>query len=250
MIKVKILIFYNFILKHRLYSISFVLKIEQVVDLIEVLPFFENAEDNLITDFQEYHLIKTFNKGQFLTMEGDECGYFPIVKSGVVRVYKLSDNGQEFTLYRINPGESCILTISCILSKNQFPALAFIEEKCEVILVPSHIFNGWIDKYKLWNDYVFNYMSSILNKVISVVESLVFTRTDLRIAEFIYKNSLKLGRELIITHQSIANEVGTAREVVSRILKNLEKEKILQMSRGKITIINVDKLRTKIKLLQ
>ena len=82
------------------------------MNLIEILPFFENAEDNLITDFQKYHLIKTFDKGQFLTMEGDECGYFPIVKSGVVRVYKLSENGQEFTLYRINPGESCILTIS------------------------------------------------------------------------------------------------------------------------------------------
>ena len=219
-------------------------------NLIEILPFFKNADDELINSFQKNHVTKTFTKGQFLTMEGDSCGYFPIVKSGIVRVYKLGENGQEFTLYRINPGESCILTISCILSNNQFPALAYIEEKCEVILVPSDTFNGWIEKYKLWNDYVFSYMSSILNKVISVVESLVFTRTDLRIADFLFKNSLKVGKELNITHQSIANELGTAREVVSRILKNLEKEKILEISRGKITIIDLAKLRTKIKLIQ
>ena len=219
-------------------------------NLIEILPFFKNADDELINSFHKNHVTKTFTKGQFLTMEGDSCGYFPIVKSGIVRVYKLGENGQEFTLYRINPGESCILTISCILSNNQFPALAYIEEKCEVILVPSDTFNGWIEKYKLWNDYVFSYMSSILNKVISVVESLVFTRTDLRIADFLFKNSLKVGKELNITHQSIANELGTAREVVSRILKNLEKEKILEISRGKITIIDLAKLRTKIKLLQ
>ena len=219
-------------------------------NLIEILPFFKNADDELINSFQKNHVTKTFTKGQFLTMEGDSCGYFPIVKSGIVRVYKLGENGQEFNLYRINPGESCILTISCILSNNQFPALAYIEEKCEVILVPSDTFNGWIGKYKLWNDYVFSYMSSILNKVISVVESLVFTRTDLRIADFLFKNSLKVGKELNITHQSIANELGTAREVVSRILKNLEKEKILEISRRKITIIDLAKLRTKIKLLQ
>ena len=219
-------------------------------NLIEILPFFENADDELINSFQKNHVTKTFTKGEFLTMEGDSCGYFPIVKSGIVRVYKLGENGQEFTLYRINPGESCILTISCILSNNQFPALAYIEEKCEVILVPSDTFNGWIEKYKLWNDYVFSYMSSILNKVISVVESLVFTRTDLRIADFLFKNSLKVGKELNITHQSIANELGTAREVVSRILKNLEKEKILEISRRKITIIDLAKLRTKIKLIQ
>ena len=219
-------------------------------NLIEILPFFKNADDELINSFQKNHVTKTFTKGEFLTMEGDSCGYFPIVKSGIVRVYKLGENGQEFTLYRINPGESCILTISCILSNNQFPALAYIEEKCEVILVTSDTFNGWIEKYKLWNDYVFSYMSSILNKVISVVESLVFTRTDLRIADFLFKNSLKVGKELNITHQSIANELGTAREVVSRILKNLEKEKILEISRRKITIIDLAKLRTKIKLIQ
>ena len=221
-----------------------------MMNLIEVLPFFENAEETLLKDFQKNHIIRYFNKGQFLTMEGDSCMYFPIVKSGIVRVYKLGENGQEFTLYRINSGESCILTISCILSNDHFPALAFIEEKCEVILIPSDIFNSWIDKYKLWNDYVFSYMSSILNKVISVVESLVFTRTDLRIADFLFRNSLKVGKELNITHQSIANELGTAREVVSRILKNLEKEKILELSRGKITIIDLAKLRTKVKLLQ
>jgi CRP/FNR family transcriptional regulator len=216
----------------------------------ETIPFFENAEDELVRDFRRYAVTKTINKGQFLTIEGDRCGYFPIVKSGIVRVYKLGENGQEFTLYRINPGESCILTISCILSNNQFPALAFIEEDCELILIPSEIFNSWVKKYSLWNEYVFGYMSSILNKVISVIESFVFTRTDFRIIEFLLKHSVEPGDEIILTHQNIANELGTAREVVSRILKNLEKEKVIEIARGKIKIINIKKLKAKIKLLQ
>ena len=99
--------------------------------LSSIIPFFENAPQEIDTDFERNVIVKKIPKGQFIAMEGEDCNYLPIVSSGIVRVYKLSPNGNEITLYRINPGESCILTISCLLTNKKFPAIAFTESETE-----------------------------------------------------------------------------------------------------------------------
>jgi CRP/FNR family transcriptional regulator len=220
-------------------------KINMNHSLIELIPFFKCAAPEVENDFRHNQVLKKIPKGQFIAMEGEPCNYLPIVKSGVVRVYKLSPNGQEMTLYRIKSGESCILTISCLLTNKNFPAVAFTESESELILIDAETLKKWINQHNIWREFIFNYMSNIIFKVISLLESSTFNRTESRVIDFLLLNCEEKTSELNITHQDIAREIGTSREVVSRILKDLESQKILKLSRGSIAILQKEALKKK-----
>lgn len=215
---------------------------EKISNLID---FFKDSPSIVDIDFSNNHLIKNIPKGQYLAMEGDGCNYLPIVKSGVVRVYKMSPNGNEMTLYRIKRGESCILTISCLLTNKAFPAVAFTESDSEIVLIDSDTLKLWLNKHSIWRDFVFNYMSNIIFKVIGLLEISTFNRTETRVLDFLIKKNVETGSIVKITHQNIASEIGTSREVVSRILKDLEAQNIIKLSRGSISILHKESLRKK-----
>lgn len=212
-------------------------------DLSKIFPHFESAPDELLNDFDNAAIFQLTPKGNYLAMEGDACMYFPIVLKGQIRVFKIGDRGQEITLYRITSGGTCVLTISCLLSKKDFPALAFAEENTELILIPVEYFREWTQKYQIWNSFIYNFFSDVLTKVISLLEDVSFKRTDLRIIEKIVKDSVLLGKVINTTHQKIAKDLGTAREVVSRFLKELEHQNLIRLSRGKIEVTNLEKLK-------
>ncbi|MCB0730195.1 MAG: Crp/Fnr family transcriptional regulator [Ignavibacteriae bacterium] len=213
--------------------------------LSQLVSFFQNSPPEVDNEFDKNVIVKKIPKGQFIAMEGDTCNYLPIVKSGQVRVYKLSQSGQEMTLYRIKEGESCILTISCLLTSRKFPAIAFTESESEVILIDSNTVKNWVSKFSIWREYILDYMSSIILQVLSLLENTTFNRTELRVIDFLIANAEENGNCLKITHQHIASEIGTSREVVSRILKELETQKIIILSRGSIKIQNLNALKNR-----
>lgn len=143
-------------------------------------------------------------------------------------------------------GESCILTASCILSRSTFPAIAVAETEIQAIIIPSEYFRNWIKVYEEVSDYVFNLLSDRLSSIIEVIEEIAFKNMDKRIAEFLI-NSKAVKNEIKITHQEIARELGTSREVVSRILKDFEHEHLINLSRGIIFIKNSEGLTQKLK---
>ena len=218
--------------------------------LKDIIPFFSSAKNDLEEEFSKNVVTHFFKKDTFLTLEGDECNYFPIIKSGIVRVYKVGSKGQEITLYRINPGESCVLTISCLLAKNKFPAYAIVEKDCEILSVSAEKLREWMKKYDLWSEYIYNYLSKVLVNVIKIIENISFKKIDVRILEYLVGQYLQKGKQLILTHQQIAFDIGTAREVVSRSLKELESLSLISLSRGKIIINNLSELNRKLSYLQ
>lgn len=220
------------------------------INLNKLVDFFADADSKLIDEFSQKAVTQSFKKGTYLTMEGDSCGYFPIVKSGLVRVFKLGPRGQEMTLYRIEAGQSCILTISCLLSNHTFPALAVVEEDCDVVLIQERTMKEWMNKYELWSRYIFDYLSKVLLNVLEILENISFKRTDTRIIEYLISNSHQHGNTLKTTHQQIALDIGTAREVVSRALKNLERQNLIKLSRGKIILLDIPNLQNELTLLQ
>ena len=220
------------------------------LNLSKLVVFFAEADNKLLDEFKQKAVMQAFKKGTYLSMEGDACKYFPIVKSGVIRVFKLGPRGQEMTLYRIEPGQSCILTISCLLSNHKFPALAVVEENCEVVLIPDNILKDWMNRFALWNQYIFDYLSKVLLNVLKILENISFKRTDTRIIEYLIAQSHQHGNTLNITHQKIALDIGTAREVVSRALKTFENQKLIELSRGKISILDLNGLESELVLLQ
>lgn len=215
-------------------------------EAFEYIPFYKSAGEKLKGELEIISLFKKIPKGTFISLEGDRCNFISFVASGRARVYKLGESGREITLYRLETGESCILTASCILSQRTFPAIAVAETEIEAILIPSEIFRGWIKVHDEISGYVFNLLSDRLGAVIEVIEEIAFKNMDKRIAEFLISRKSNKN-EVKITHQEIAGDLGTSREVVSRILKDFEHEQLVNLSRGTILIKNLDGLGTKSK---
>jgi CRP/FNR family transcriptional regulator len=218
-----------------------------MLDIDRYFPFLQPADRPVKEEFLKYASVQTVPAGQIICWEGDVCAHLAIVLSGVVRVYKVGETGREITLYRIEENDSCILTASCILSDIRFPALAVVEEEVKAVLLPAQVLRRWTGQYEVWRSYIFGLMSRRMADVISTVEEIAFWRVDVRVAEFLLKQAAGSGHKIAITHQEIAFELGTAREVVSRILKDFERDGLISLSRGTITIKDQQPLADRMK---
>ena len=164
---------------------------------------------------------------------------------GTLRIYKTSETGKELTLYRIEQGESCILTATCILSGGSFPATAEAEGATEVMLVPSRLLESLVEEHGEWRKFVFGLYSQRLEVVLALVEEVAFHHVDARIAAYLIKTAR--GRQNVVdrTHAEIASEIGTSREVVTRILKDFESSGLIATLRGRIRILKPADLQDK-----
>ncbi len=171
--------------------------------------------------------------GQHICLEGSNCSHLAFVLAGTGRVYKLSESGREITLYRVGAGECCILTLSCIISEKRFPAFAVSESELEAIVIPAAVIQDWMDNNRSWRRYAWDLIAVRLGDVISLVEEVTFRRMDERLGFYLNQEKIfPLGEKTSITHQQIAAELGTSREVISRLLKDLEQQKIVALGRG------------------
>ena len=181
----------------------------------------------------------TLDASQYICMEGSLCQGLAIVIDGVARVYKIAENGREITLYRLHQGDTCILTASCLLSGNAFPAFALTETTLKALIIPEHTFRDWVNEYEEWRTYVFNLIYSRLQSVITLVEEVTFRRLDVRLADYLLARMEEHGGDsLRATHESIAFDLGTSREVISRLLKEFEHEGLVGLERGGILLQN------------
>ena len=174
---------------------------------------------------------------------GDRCGQIVFIVRGAVRIYQLSEEGREMTLYRIETGQSCLLTASCILCDVPFPAQAMVELDAMGWAVPASTFRRWVDEQPWWRSYVFAMFGQRLAAVMAKLEAVSFRRVDARLAELILRRPGTAG-EVKVTHQQLADELGTAREVVSRGLAAWASEGWVQLGRGRIQVLRPEKLRT------
>ncbi len=173
--------------------------------------------------------------GTTICGEGSRCEHLPILVEGQARVFKASESGREMTLYRIYPGESCVLTASCIMSEVDFPAMAITERASRAIVVPARRVTGWFDEFPEWRHFVFDLVSRRMASMLAVVEEVAFQRMDQRLER--YLDSAAAHGEVRATHQEIADELGTAREVVTRLLRELEARGRVKLHRGYISLV-------------
>ncbi|MEE9431785.1 MAG: Crp/Fnr family transcriptional regulator [Melioribacteraceae bacterium] len=229
-------------------STKLMLSEETYQNLIENdLSFLNVSDESLVNKILQHTSIVSLPKDTLIFDEGSTTNNLAIIISGKVRVYKLAESGREITIYRINKGESCILTISSILSNLTYPARAVVEEDVEALVVPSDVFKELVNKDESWRNFTFGLMNTRFANVITVVEEIAFRRMDERILEFLFDKFNSSGNELNITHQEIAYELGTYREVVSRILKDFEKSGMVELARNKINILNITEVKKKLK---
>jgi CRP/FNR family transcriptional regulator len=217
---------------------------EQYKRIMHAIPLLQKAEAVLVRDFQLAAFFARIPAGKDVFLEGDRVDAIALLISGVVRVYKIGETGREITLYRFGNGQSCILTANAILSQKTFPAVATVEKDAEAIMIPADTFREWIHRYDLWRDYVFDLLSQRLASVMEIVEEVAFRRMDTRVASFLLSRS-GVANPMRITHQEIAAELGSSREVISRLLEDLAQRGLLRSSRGEIEVLDLEGMRTR-----
>jgi CRP/FNR family transcriptional regulator len=176
--------------------------------------------------------IKELKANSVVLMENAYVKYIPILLEGSIKVRKIDESGKEIILYQIYPGESCILSIISCLNDKQCNAEAYVEKTSKLIMVPSSEVKLWMGKYSTWKQYVFNHYYDKFDELITLIDAIAFKHVDIRLINKLKEHQLKQGDKIEITHQALANEIGSAREVISRLLKQLEKEKAVKLERG------------------
>jgi CRP/FNR family transcriptional regulator len=147
------------------------------------------------------------------------------------------------TLYRIEHGESCILSATCILNGGSFPAIAEAEGHTQILLLPAPLLNRLVDEDAACRRFIFEQYARRLDAVLTLVEEVTFHHMDMRIAAFLLRNATENGAAVSRTHGEIAAELGTSREVVTRILADFETDKVISTARGKVTILKPSALK-------
>jgi CRP/FNR family transcriptional regulator len=214
---------------------------QQFERIVRALPVLEHADPRLLREFQDVAFFARIPKGRDVFLEGDQVDAIALLISGVVRVYKIGETGREITLYRFGNGESCILTANAILSQKVFPAVATVEQEAEAIMIPADSFRDWVRRYDPWREFVFELLSHRLSSVMAIVEEVAFHRMDVRVASVLTERGRR--SDLIrMTHQEIAAELGSSREVISRILEDFSAQGMVEVSRGSIRILDKEAL--------
>lgn len=212
--------------------------------IIRTLPFLERADAQLVREFQDAAFFARIPAGRDVFVEGDRADAIALLISGVVRVYKIGETGREITLYRFGLGESCILTANAILSQKSFPAIATVEDDAEAVMIPADAFRDWVKRYDLWREFVFELLSERLSTVMAVVDEVVFQRMDRRVSSWLINQSANMN-SVLTTHQEIAADLGSSREVISRILEDFSREGLIEPGRGTIEILDFEGLKVR-----
>lgn len=210
----------------------------QLQRAMDALPFLRGADARTRQEFAARATLMRLPAGATVFEEGAECSALAILLGGQVRVFKIGETGREITLYRFARGESCILTAGCILGDHRFPAIAAIEHEAEAVLIAAADFHDWMGRIPAWRDYVFQLLSQRLATLMMVLEEVAFRRMDARVADLLLQRSHDGRATLRLTHAEIAADLGTSREVVSRIVEDLSEKGLVSAQRGSITVLD------------
>src|SRR5512141_512193 len=220
---------------------------EHYQQIAQGLPFLEQANTALARDFRQAAYYAKIPAGKDIFLEGDKVQSIALILSGNVRVYKIGENGREITLYRFGLGESCILTAKAIMSQQTSPAAALVESEAEASMIPADPFRDWVRRYDEWWGFLFSLLSQRLADVMAIVDEIVFHRMDARIAALLLRRADR-GSVIQITHQEIAAELGTSREVISRILEGYDAAGLISSARGQVEILDAQELESRAEM--
>ncbi len=209
--------------------------------IVRALPILRRADPQLAQEFRQAATYVRIRTGRDVFVEGSHVDSIALLLAGVVRVYKIGETGREITLYRFGLGESCVLTASAILNRKTFPAIATVEHDAEAVMIPAETFRSWVRRFDLWREFVFDMLSQRLASVMEIVDEVAFRRMDVRVASLLLARS-RVQNPILITHQQIAAELGSSREVISRLLEDFAQRGLVQIGRGEVEVLDADAL--------
>ena len=181
--------------------------------------------------------LQTFDKGDVIVREGQFVKVVPIVVTGMLRVYQTRDE-REILLYHVEPSQTCMMSLSACFFNNESPSQAIAKEKTKAITVPVNFVTKWQKEYTSWNEFVIRTFRNRYDELLSTFDSIAFDHIDKRVLDYLKSKNLKTQpKKVELSHQELANELGTTRVVVSRILKQFEMDKVVVLHRGFIEVL-------------
>jgi CRP/FNR family transcriptional regulator len=210
------------------------------MDLLDQIVEFRTSSE-LRKKLFELSTLKTLTKGEVMMSENSYIRSIPIVISGSLGVIRTDEDGKEILLYYIKPGESCIMSFLGGMHNEKSKIKAVAEENTEILFLPIEKVRHLIREYPQWLDYIFRLYHKRFEELLEVVNAVAFRKVDERLMALLRKKMDLTGSKTIeITHEQLANELATARVVISRLLKQLEDEGVVSLGRNKITLLKPD----------
>lgn len=198
-----------------------------------ISPFHSLLKEEITT----YGQLKKFPAGSVIQQEESYIKSIPMVLSGSLKVMR-TDRDHEILLYYITPGESCIMSFLGGIHNETSKVKAIVEEDAEILMIPVEKASEWIKKFPEWSDFIFKLYHKRFEELLTAVNAIAFQKLDTRLLQLIkQKVELYQSNEIKITHQQLAEELGTTREAVSRVIKQMENEGLVTLSRNKITLL-------------
>ncbi|TVP49653.1 MAG: Crp/Fnr family transcriptional regulator [Mongoliibacter sp.] len=203
--------------------------------LRQILP--NITDPSLLKALSEHGNIHEFQAGKVITEPGQFIKMVPVVLEGAIKILRMDEDGKELFLYYLEPGETCALSLTCCSASRPSEIKAVAEENTVILGVPIQKHEEWSDQFKQWKDFVSMTYQARFQEMLVALDAVAFKRMDERLMRYIVtKMKQQKTNELHTTHQEIANELGTSREVISRLLKQLEKKKWIELGRNVIYI--------------
>jgi len=221
-------------------------QIQATASLRDEFPILGSLDDELMDRLTQTAMWRRYDAHEDVQNHDETCDGLMKVKQGRLRVYMQDDEGKEITLYRLYPGDSCVMTASCLLHQMNVDFLIEAETETIVILLPTTYLSYVSQRYPALSEHLNELVRARFSELTWVIRQIVFSSMPARIAEFLI--SQYVSREnttLALTHEEIANDLGSAREVVSRILKYFQEEGLIDQSRKRIELLDIEGLKKK-----
>jgi len=213
--------------------------------VLESSDIFQAAEPEIRAAMLEAAGRAVLEPEQSFACEGDVMTCLAVLGSGRLRVYKLTPEGREITLYYVTGGEFCTLNLLGVLARSPSPAHAIAMTRVEAVTLPADRFRDWLQRSPGLREVVYRHLALQVGDLMTLVEEIVSARMDERLAGYLEEHAVAAAdgvRSCAVTHEQIARELGTAREVVSRLLKLFEREGAVRLARGRVDLVAPERL--------
>ena len=206
-------------------------------DILE--PFSYLFDEEILKNISQVADIKTFKKNDIIIDIGQELKYVPLLIKGNIKVLREDNEGSELLLYVLESGDTCAMSLTCCMAKSVSKIRAIADEDTTVIMIPIDAMRSWFDTNDSWSSFILQSYQIRFDEMLETIDTLAFMKMDERLFKYLTdKVKLSASTDLEITHQEIAEDLHTSRVVVSRLLKQLEKQERITLGRNKIHVID------------
>lgn len=204
------------------------------MDINHLRQLFPNLEEGLYNELIEHGIVKEVKAGDILLKVGQTIRSTMLLIDGLVKLYREDDEGKEFFIYQLKAGQACSLSMVCAAKHETSEILAKALTNATILSIPLEFMDQWMEKYKSWYQFVITSYRDRFEELLKTIDAIAFSSMDERLEYYINKQVQQLGHNLKITHQEIANDLNSSREVISRLLKKMEAKGWLIIYRNSI----------------